>query len=67
MISSLPHYIVNKVPKSLTLKVQIIFHDTNLKRWDTVTGSYIPLSLVEKLSLFIIYCSKSNVTNVKEI
>ena len=49
------YYIANKVPKGLTLKVQIIFHDTNLKRWDIVTGSCKPLNLVEKLGLFITY------------
>lgn len=61
------YYIANKVPKGLTLKVQIIFHDTNLKRLDIVTGSCKPLNLVEKLGLFITYWNKPNVINVKEM
>lgn len=62
------YYFANKVLKSLTLKVQVPFHDTNNhKRWDMVTGSYTLLSLVEKLDLLIIYCSKWHVIHVKEI
>lgn len=62
------YYVANKVLKSLTLKVHVPIHETNNhKRWDMVTGSYILLSLVEKLDLLIIYRSKWHVIHGKEI
>lgn len=42
-----------KSQRGLTPEVQIIFHDTNLKRLDIVTGSCKPLNLVEEAKAYL--------------